>query len=251
MPPAKVASTAERLGIDVSTKKKSILKHRTLTEILQTPTNVSPPKKSESESPSRNSDQHQGMVRANPAPSHVRNKTLKLGSFKSNPSHQPAKKERHISFNTVVSQCIALDDDTSDMYKFDDDYSDTDDEKYDENDCKTSGSRIAQCLSSPKRAGRHATIALMPPTHLKMGHEVSSGSDPEDSIEGGLDGHATNEHDARYSVADPFLAAHDHNIVQDDGYDYYDSDEDYELEHAPSLGPDSAQNTSGSQGTFD
>ena len=46
-PPPKVASTAERLNIDVSSSdRKSILKHRTLTDILQTPLNVSQPKNS-------------------------------------------------------------------------------------------------------------------------------------------------------------------------------------------------------------
>ena len=102
-----MASTAERLGIDVLPGKKSILKHRTLSEILQTPMTVSPPNEESHTEAIVKPREVEEPSKAEPA--RERNTTLTLGVLKSN-RKDPPKKNRHISFNTLVEQCIALEE---------------------------------------------------------------------------------------------------------------------------------------------
>lgn len=230
VPPPKVASTAERLGIDVSSSdKKPILKHRTLTDILQTPLNVSQPTESNEKSPQikcQSAAQSTSSKRQQP-----RNKTLKLDSFGPDNTNHSTRKERHISFNTLVSQCIALDDESIGTSPPTSESSDADDE----NEENSQQHRfVRQSIPSSKQSNRHITIAMMPPTYLKMGHECMSSTDSDVTDDDDVYDRHTSELDARYSVADPIPGTHGLDIDQDEGYEYYyydvdDNEEDYPI----------------------
>lgn len=216
VPPPKVASTAERLGIDVTSGKKSILKHRTLTDMLQTPMGVSPP--SEGDSNDREVRPIPSAQKASRGSRARHQATMSLGTLPDSTVREAATAKRHISFNDRVDQCIAIDHDL--------DIPESDEEASEDEDA------LAHVSSSP---GHHATIARIPPTHLKTPHEysieelstapiVSSFGDSDDETYGD---------EARYSVADAVPATHDLSLGQDDEYDYEDSDDDYDI-HEPS-----------------
>ena len=99
-----------------------------------------------------------------------------------------------------------------------------------------------------KRSDRHITIAMMPPTYLKMGHECMTSTDSEVSDEDDdMYGRHTSELDARYSVNDPIPGSHELDIDQDDGFEYYDYGvDDNEDDNPMSL---ALLGSSGQQGT--
>lgn len=243
-PPPKVASTAERLGIDVSSSdRKPILKHRTLTDILQTPLNVSHPKASnQASAQTKFQPSSPGASTKGQQP---RKKALKMGSLGHDHTLPSTRRKRHISFNTLVSQCIALDDESIGVSYPESESSDSEDEYEDQ----TQQHRyLSQNMPLTKRSDRHITIAMMPPTYLKMGHECMTSTDSEVSDEDDdMYGRHTSELDARYSVNDPIPGSHELDIDQDDGYEYYDYDvDDNEDDNPMSL---ALLGSSGQQGT--
>ena len=249
MPPPKVASTAERLGIDVLPRKKSILKHRTLSEILQTPMMVSPPNETSHTEAIVKPRETEEPAKADSG--RKRNTSLTLGVLKSN-RKDSAPKNRHISFNTLVEQCIALEE-NSHSY-FHDDYSDEDDETFEhENEESSLGDNIDSLLSPPKSSksmdevnNKPVTIAIIPPTHLKTGHEYLL-PNYDDVLYG--DEEEASELNARYSVADTVADTHDFPLDHDDGYDYYDSDEEFAADEPPIYSRSNPRDA-GSEGTY-
>lgn len=243
-PPPKVASTAERLNIDVSSSdRKSILKHRTLTDILQTPLNVSQPKNS-NQAPAQTKFQP-SLQGASTKRQQPRKKALKMGSPGHDHTSHSTRRERHISFNTLVSQCIALDDESIGVPYPESKCSDSEDEYGDQ----TQQHRyLSPNMTFAKRSDRHITIAMMPPTYLKMGHECMTTTDSEVSDEDDdMYGRHTSELDARYSVNDPIPGSHEFDIDPDDGYEYYyydvDDNEDDNPMSLALLGSSSQQGT--------
>ncbi|WFD25398.1 hypothetical protein MNAN1_000366 [Malassezia nana] len=177
-----------------------------------------------------------------------RNKTLTLGVLKSD-RKEPTKKNRHISFNTLVEQCIALEENPRSYFY--DEYSDEDDEE-DEED-HYAHENIHSLLSPPKQSkhiekasDKPATIAMISPTHLKTGHEYLL-PNYDDVLDG--DEEQASELNMRYSVADTEPEMHDLPLDQDDGYDYYDSDEILEGDEPPAYSYSSSKDV-GTQGTY-
>lgn len=222
----------DRLGID--TGKKSILKHRTLTEILQAPFQISPPNGrlgvDEEEDDIVDVPDTSATIKRRP-----KNITMNLGIPSSSRGVGTFKKDRHISFNNTVEQCIAVDEIPAEEYY--DDTSDYDDESSDEDehdDMAMSVASIASAHSKPGSDGaKRAIIAKLEPTQLKMGHEYSPDWDRGRPISSFIDSddEQFGEVDSRYSVADTIPVTHDFSFDQDDGYDY-DSDDDYEAHHS-------------------
>ncbi|KOS16165.1 hypothetical protein Malapachy_3406 [Malassezia pachydermatis] len=243
-PPTKVSSMEDRLGID--TGKKSILKHRTLTEILQAPFQISPPNGrlgvDEEEDDIVDVPDTSATIKRRP-----KNITMNLGIPSSSRGVGTFKKDRHISFNNTVEQCIAVDEIPAEEYY--DDTSDYDDESSDEDehdDMAMSVASIASAHSKPGSDGaKRAIIAKLEPTQLKMGHEYSPDWDRGRPISSFIDSddEQFGEVDSRYSVADTIPVTHDFSFDQDDGYDY-DSDDDYEAHHSSTQIPHKLQDNS-------
>jgi len=160
--------------------------------------------------------------------SQKRNTTLTLGVLKSN-RKDPVKKNRHISFNTLVEQCIALEENPHPYFYGDN--SDEDEEEYEYEDDESSLRDCINTLLSPPKQSRNMdkvnnkpiTIAMMPPTHLKTGHEYLL-PNYDDALDG--DEEEVSELNTRYSVADTVPDMHDLPLDHDDEYGYYDSDEE-------------------------
>lgn len=167
VPPPKVASTADRLGIDDTTGKKSILKHRTLTQMLTTPVRVETPPNDSEEAP-----QH---LETTTLPTHPHD-LMEARQVTEEPSAEEADKDestgeaepkkhprdRHISFNNRVEQYIAIDDDAqAPSYDKEDDY-------FDELDDETEGSSSGDetLVQSPRTESRQI-VAKLAPARLK------------------------------------------------------------------------------------
>ena len=167
VPPPKVASTADRLGIDDTTGKKSILKHRTLTQMLTTPVRVETPPNDSEEAP-----QH---LETTTLPTHPHD-LVEARQVTEEPSAEEADKDestgeaepkkhprdRHISFNNRVEQYIAIDDDAqAPSYDKEDDY-------FDELDDETEGSSSGDetLVQSPRTESRQI-VAKLAPARLK------------------------------------------------------------------------------------
>ncbi|WFD29499.1 protein phosphatase regulator [Malassezia sp. CBS 17886] len=266
VPPPKVATTAERLGIDdTPSGKKSILKHRTLSQMLQTPVSVSPPP-GEADPASPPSPIHHTVEHAAPlytvrsetslADVHKDSRTSSVNAAASQDTdveeeepQKGSKRDRHISFNQQVEQCVAVDhedssysyldnDDEDDEFGRDQEDDEEDEVEEDDEDDSVHKEEPAVMLTvqkQPQRAAFHVsssqptTIAMLAPTELKTPHEYSlSGplgpgafGDPDDDLYG--------EMDARYSVAaDPVPVTQDLPLDHD-GYDYYVSDEEFDI----------------------
>jgi hypothetical protein len=181
VPPPKVASTTDRLDLDDSVRKKSILKHRTISEMLTTPGRSASPiieyTGSSAEASQENSDTE--GERGSRAPffpvksdTHLAQKRKKAGG--SPPAserlfqnllggdkddgipHASPEERRHISFNQRVDQCIAVDvpeeededeeeDDVSSDRAYYGDKQDNDDE-----DTPSSDEEVLTMKSSPR-----------------------------------------------------------------------------------------------------
>lgn len=184
VPPPKLTSTADRLGIENGSAKPGILKHRTLSELLSIP-GTSSPTAEEGEGEDGPSDYitATGKSKGNKKPALMKTKSDSLLSRSNslparrrappdlslaNDTKAKAKKEtspentkdsgkRHITFNTFVEQCIALDDPILNR-------EDSDEE--DMLEMKTSLSRYSS-RSSSGQSGSSQTIQKIPPTMLK------------------------------------------------------------------------------------
>jgi hypothetical protein len=205
--PLKVASTDERLGIDrpnpALPKTKPILKHRTLSEMLTIPMPSSPILESSYQeddidsldgdhtNPPRphlmqtKSDTNIFRSRTGPVrrkspprvPSSSGKQTPKQGEDvdmqpDSAASATQSSNKRHISFNTFVEQCVAVDDPTENHHVD----QDSDDEMLEMRSSSSRGSsRPSLSRHSSSGSGEHLTIAMIAPTVLKTpgGHQGS------------------------------------------------------------------------------
>ncbi|PWN50796.1 hypothetical protein IE53DRAFT_315092 [Violaceomyces palustris] len=197
VPPPKQATTADRLDLEDSHGKKSILKHRTISELLTNPPRAASPAlelndpldldadedeaslkeakksalfsvRSDSNLASRNSKRNAG------SPPHTA-RFDEQPYFQRTESSQSEEK-RHISFNQRVEQCIAVDRDEVDYDDYDDD-EEYDEEESSEDDVLTmrSSARASPMSSTHSVSFRHssltgsdhATIAKLAPTRLK------------------------------------------------------------------------------------
>lgn len=183
VPAPKLPSAADRLGIENGSAKPGILKHRTLSELLSIPGSSSPTQEEDDDSGPSDYVTATGKSKGNKKPALMKTKSDSLLSRSNslparrrappdlslaNDTKNKSKKEtspentkdsgkRHITFNTFVEQCIALDDPivTRD---------DSDEE--DMLEMKTSLSRYSS-RSSSGQSGSSQTIQKIPPTMLK------------------------------------------------------------------------------------
>ncbi|EST07192.1 hypothetical protein PSEUBRA_003359 [Kalmanozyma brasiliensis GHG001] len=207
VPPPKMATMADRLDLDNGHRVRSILKHRTISDMLNTPGSAASPnaeletnpiddlieeqdRKAEEEAAATSQRQPLFSVksdsnlvskvpkRAGSSPSAMplvsAQKKMSLNSGRAD-SLGPEEK-RHISFNHRVEQCIALDH----QYP---DYDDYDEEEFDEEEedpssedeevltmkssPRTSPAISHASASSSKQSDLQATIAKLAPTRLK------------------------------------------------------------------------------------
>lgn len=184
VPPPKTPTAADRLGIENGSSKPGILKHRTLSELLSIPGASSPTlddddsdsgpsdyvtatgKSKGSKKPSLLKTKSDSLLsRSNSLPARRRappdlslaNDTSKSkGKKETSPESTKDSGKRHITFNTFVEQCIALDDPIINR-------EDSDEE--DMLEMKSSLSRYSSRSSSGSMTSQ--TIQKIPPTMLK------------------------------------------------------------------------------------
>ncbi|CAO1618091.1 unnamed protein product [Parajaminaea phylloscopi] len=202
VPPPKVASTQDRLDLDDSLAKKSILKHRTISEMLTTPGRTASPAVEVHMDPmdigtpdapptpkthlvSVKSDTNLTAKKRQPAGSPPASARLlshpSLERSETTTTTGSSEEKRHISFNSRVDQCIAVDypEEDAEEYGYSDgDYdedSDATGSSEEEGDLLTmrsspktqsSGLSISSRQSSPS-VEQHNTIAKLAPTLLK------------------------------------------------------------------------------------
>lgn len=229
VPPPKVSSMADRLGIDEGRRQhKPILKYRTLSQVLTTPLAEAerlPP-----------ATHHEVPVTAT---QRVRDAPGLVSAMRGG----APPKGRHIRFNTAVEQCIAIDYDEPNCYgDYDDDeYGSSDSADDDDGDGDGDGddgddddgecaSEVLAIQDNPRTAGgRDAphTIAKLAPTRLKCVDEppVHPPVHPPGHPPGHSPGHPpydTRELDAQYSLADETPLAHELRWDEDlEGRDVY------------------------------
>ncbi|ORY28823.1 hypothetical protein BCR39DRAFT_505766 [Naematelia encephala] len=192
VPPRKVATTVDRLGIDrpADSGMKPILKHRTLSEMLAIATPSSPileaasllgldedvdghddgdrPHLLQTKSDTNIVRRAGGMRKKSPTRqpiAHASSKgTLQDASGSQTPEAPSGKK--HISFNTFVEQCMAIDDPTEIQSE-----DESDDEMLEMRSSSTSvssrSSRPSISRNSSSNSSDHLTIAKIAPTMLK------------------------------------------------------------------------------------
>ncbi|KAN0063712.1 protein phosphatase regulator [Thecaphora frezii] len=194
VPPPKQATTADRLDLDDGHGVRSILKHRTISELLTTPGRATSPgvelnmdpfdehmeaqdKKADEERRallfSVKSDSNlvgQNQKRSAGSPTGLstseEGKQPHIARTESNTSDE----KRHISFNQRVEQCIALDRHYHDY----DDYSEEEDDEVD-GDETSEEEEVLTMKSSPRtspsnaftKTPEHPIIAKLAPTSLK------------------------------------------------------------------------------------
>lgn len=205
VPPPKLATTADRLDLDDGHRVRSILKHRTISDMLNTPGNAASPnveletnpidehmeeqdrKKAEAEEETKRSSlfavkSDSNLVskaprrvgsspNAMPLVSAQKKKSLSIGRADSTGSEE----KRHISFNHRVEQCIALDHQYPDYDDYDEDEFDEEEEdaSSEEEEVLTMKSSprtspsISHASTSSKHLDHQATIAKLAPTRLK------------------------------------------------------------------------------------
>ena len=194
VPPPKVSSMADRLGIDEGRGgKKSILKQRTLSQMLSTPVHTPP-----------DVEKH--------APTHHEVPTAAAPLVPALRASARRNKDRHISFNSTVEQCIAVD-----VEPTDDESGYTDNDEYVTSESGESHASEVLTIESPHAAGGLAelhTIAKLAPTRLK--------TDVDPAVEAALDTHAydADDLDAQYSLADEMPITQDLRWDDVEDYDY-------------------------------
>ena len=216
--PLKVSTAGERLGLDVGPRpSKPILKHRTLSEMLSITTPSSPVM--EADTPDGAVD---GMEGARPMLSQTKSDTnifttrpgmtirrtsptLPQGTFPGTGTGQAGQKspnapgtrtpiegappsgkeKKHISFNTFVEQCIAVDDPTENQQNTFEDGDDSDDmlEMRSHRSSSSKSSRPSfsrhSSSSSTRSSNEPLTIAKIAPTMLKTQTYANSDQLPQ------------------------------------------------------------------------
>lgn len=208
VPPPKVATADERLGIvRADSTTKPILKHRTLSEMLTIPMPSSPVLESvhkgddEDVDDSGDSTPRPALLQTKSDTNIVRRNNTRKASPPRGPigsggratpvetggnspnlpdAEPPTGSKRHISFNTFVEQCIAVDDPT-DIPAIEAEALDDEDDEDDDSDgmleirSASSSGRTSSSRSSRPNLSRHSsvssadhmTIAKIAPTTLK------------------------------------------------------------------------------------
>ena len=202
VPPLKTATADERLGIDVPMPrlppgsaggpKKPILKHRTLSEMLTIPMPASPilestnldddddvdsldghsdrpvPQRTKSDSNifrsrNRRKSPPRNANSASSTPANGQNNDLP-------PLSANASNKRHISFNTFVEQCVAIDEAEPSLSYAEEDSDD------DMLEMKSSAAGSSRSSISSMFAQEHLTIAKIAPTLLKVNGAYAAGA---------------------------------------------------------------------------
>lgn len=205
VPPPKLATTADRLDLDDGHRVRSILKHRTISDMLTTPGNATSPNIELETNPIDDHMQQQDR-QAEPAAAAQRKPLFSVKSDSNLVSKAPKRagsspnamplvsaqkkkspsinradsmgpdEKRHISFNHRVEQCIALDHQYPDYDDYDEDEFDEEDEdaSSEEEEVLTmkSSPRTSPAIShasasSSKNSELQVTIAKLAPTRLK------------------------------------------------------------------------------------
>ncbi|SPO29173.1 related to REG1 - regulatory subunit for protein phosphatase Glc7p [Ustilago trichophora] len=207
VPPPKLATTADRLDLDDGHRVRSILKHRTISDMLTTPGNAASPNVELETNPIDDHMQEQDR-KAEEAAAAVATQRAPLFAVKSDsnlvskaprrvgssPNAMPlvsaqkkkspsigradsagSEEKRHISFNHRVEQCIALDHQYPDYDDYDEDEFEEEEEdaSSEEEEVLTMKSSprtspaISHASSSSKHLDHQATIAKLAPTRLK------------------------------------------------------------------------------------
>ncbi|PWN26763.1 hypothetical protein BDZ90DRAFT_191433 [Jaminaea rosea] len=211
VPPPKVASTQDRLDLDDSSAKKSILKHRTIGEMLTTPGRAASPAvevhMDPEFAPSRDaSPQGRPPIGTTVSIASVKSDTNLAGKILKGAKGSPpasarllnhpslersdttttagSEEKRHISFNSRVDQCIAVDYPEEEYGYSDGEYDDDEEDEGTHSDENTSSGEEGDVLtmkSSPRSASQaslssrqsspssehQAIIAKLAPTRLK------------------------------------------------------------------------------------
>lgn len=215
MPPPKLATTADRLDLDDGHRVRSILKHRTISDMLTTPGNAASPAVELEANPF---DAHMEAEDRKAAEENTKRQTLFSVKSDSNlvkrvpkrtgssPNAMPlvsaqkkktpdiaradstgSDEKRHISFNHRVEQCIALDHQYPDYDDYDEDEFE---EEEDEQDATSEEEEVLTMKSSPRLSpaishassstsrnqDHQATIAKLAPTRLKTSEVYPSPS---------------------------------------------------------------------------
>ncbi|SNX87455.1 related to REG1 - regulatory subunit for protein phosphatase Glc7p [Melanopsichium pennsylvanicum] len=204
VPPPKLATTADRLDLDDGHRVRSILKHRTISDMLNTPGQATSPSAELETNPidahmeeqdrkeAEESTKHQALFAVKSDSNLVGRAPKRIGSSPSSIPLVSAQKgkspsigradsatseeKRHISFNHRVEQCIALDHQYPDY----DDYDEDEFEEEEEEDASSEEEEVLTMKSSPrsspaishastssKHSEQQATIAKLAPTRLK------------------------------------------------------------------------------------
>lgn len=183
VPPPKIASTQDRLDLDDSIRKKSILKHRTISEMLTTPGRSASPvieyNPNSADASQENSDtegergsrpsffavksdsnlaQRKRKAGGSPPASERLFQNLLSGDKDDGIPHPPPEERRHISFNQRVDQCIAVDieeheeedDEEEDEEEYSDGLYDGDKRDEEEEDTPSSDEEVLTMKSSPR-----------------------------------------------------------------------------------------------------
>lgn len=200
VPPPKLATTADRLDLDDGHRVRSILKHRTISDMLTTSGSAASPNVELETNPI---DEH--MAEQDRQAEQQKRKTLFAVKSDSNlvgkapkrtgssPNAMPlvsaqnkkspsigradsaaSDEKRHISFNHRVEQCIALDHQYPDYDDYDEDeFEEDEDASSEEEEVLTMKSSprtspaISHASTSSKHSEHQATIAKLAPTRLK------------------------------------------------------------------------------------
>lgn len=196
--PLRIASTDDRLGIDGPDSrisvKKPILKHRTLSEMLTIPMPSSPVLEhvstDGSSETSGDDDDRPNLLqtksdtnifrtrgvmprRRSPPRYHNLGKTPpELPVLSPSTESQTTSGKRHISFNTFVEQCVAVDDPSQNQQQndSDDDVLEMKPSSMGSRSSRTSRPSLSRASSS---GSEHITIAKIAPTMLKTGPGVN------------------------------------------------------------------------------
>lgn len=197
VPPPKIATTQDRLDLDDSIQKKSILKHRTISEMLTTPgrsaspaVEVHPSLLEGAETPGAHtpktvllpvrSDTHLSARKPKTGGSPPASTRLLTHPSLERSDTNGSEEKRHISFNQRVDQCIAVDY-VEDEYgysdnDFEEETSEEDSDASEEGDLLTmKSSPHPSSASQASTSSRHSsisadsmsTIAKLAPTLLK------------------------------------------------------------------------------------
>ncbi|EPQ27095.1 uncharacterized protein PFL1_05379 [Pseudozyma flocculosa PF-1] len=197
VPPPRQATTADRLDLDDGHAVRSILKHRTISELLTTPgraaspgveLNVNPIDAHMEAEDAKAEEDNRGLLFSVKSDSNLvgqntkRNVGSPVGfalpmqderqSSLARTESTASEDKRHISFNHRVEQCIALDRNDTDYDDYSEDEEDDDrddDETSEEEEVLTmkSSPRVSPANAFTSKSPEHPIIAKLAPTSLK------------------------------------------------------------------------------------